>query len=89
MTTTPESIRAALFDALAGIAPDADPSALTGGERFRDALDLDSMDFLALMRAMHERTGVDVPESAYGELDTLDRIVAWFAARVAMGRGTL
>jgi len=76
-----DHVRATLFDALGGIAPDADPSALSGDELFRDALDLDSMDFLALMRAMSERLGVDVPESAYGELDTLDRIVAWFAAR--------
>lgn len=81
MTSNPDTIRDTLFDALAGIAPDADPAVLTGDELFRDALDLDSMDFLALMRAMHERTGIDVPESAYGELDTLDRIIAWFVAR--------
>ncbi len=81
MTPTPDTVRAILFDALAGIAPDADPGGLAGDAPFREALDLDSMDFLALMQAMHERLGVDVPESAYSELDTLDHIVAWFAAR--------
>ena len=45
-----------IIDVLAGIAPEADFAALPGKAQLRDELDLDSMDFLNFVAALHERT---------------------------------
>ena len=64
-------------DILAGIAPEADVTALNGEAPLRETLDLDSMDFLNFITALHERTGRAIPESDYPKLFTLDGIVAY------------
>jgi acyl carrier protein len=74
-------IRSAIFEALADIAPEADPASVRGDEDFRLALDLDSMDFLNMVIALHERLGVDIPEADYPKLATLDGAVAYLAAK--------
>jgi acyl carrier protein len=62
---------------LSGIAPEADFSSLRDQEELREALDLDSMDFLNFITALHERTGVDIPEPDYGQLSTLRGVIAY------------
>jgi acyl carrier protein len=51
----------------------------------REALDIDSMDFLNFVTAMHRRLGINVPETDYGKLATLDKAVAYFEAKLAEG----
>jgi len=46
----------------------------------QEALDLDSIDFLNLVIALHERTGLEIPEKDYPQLATLDGCVAYLAA---------
>ncbi len=60
-----------ICDILRGIAPEADPDSLADDEDMREALDLDSMDFMNFVVALHERTGIDVPEADYPKLRTL------------------
>jgi acyl carrier protein len=74
-------IRALVLDVLGGIAPEADPATLADEDDLRETLDLDSMDFLNLVTALHERTGIDIPERDYPELFTLKGAVAFLAAR--------
>ncbi|GGG36206.1 hypothetical protein GCM10010964_25140 [Caldovatus sediminis] len=62
---------------LAGIAPEAELSAVAGDADLREALDLDSMDFLNFVAALHERTGRPIPEADYPKLSTLDGVVAY------------
>lgn len=83
---TPETLRRHIFEALAEIAPEADPQALRGAVPLRDQLDLDSMDFLNLLIGVHQRTGVEIPEADYGKLATLDQLVAYLEARQPPGR---
>jgi len=71
-------IRALVADVLGGIAPEADLASVRDDEDLRLAFDLDSMDFLNLVVGLHERTGVDVPETDYPRLFTLGGIVAYF-----------
>ena len=49
--------------------------------RLRQDLELDSLDFLRVLETIAERTGVDVPESAYGEVATVGGLVGYLAAR--------
>lgn len=75
MTAT--EIKSMICDVLSGIAPEADLSAADDDEDLREALDLDSMDFLNFVIALHERTGVDIPEADYPRLRTLDGAIAY------------
>lgn len=72
---------AAVAAAIAEIAPEADLASVAGGRRMRDELDLDSIDFLSLVQRLCDTTGVDIPESDYGAVGTLDELVAYVAAR--------
>jgi acyl carrier protein len=71
-------IKALVAEVLGGIAPEADLGTIGDDEDMRLALDLDSMDFLNMIVGLHERTGVDVPESDYPKLFTLAGIVDYF-----------
>jgi acyl carrier protein len=69
--------RTMICDILRGIAPETDPESLADDEDMREALDLDSMDFMNFVVALHERTGLDIPEADYPELRTLAGATAY------------
>ena len=69
---TQAEARSLIIDVLGGIAPEADFAALPGNAQLRDELDLDSMDFLNFIAALHDRTKRDIPEADYPRLSTLD-----------------
>jgi acyl carrier protein len=79
---TPDEIRAAVLRAVASVAPEADLATLAGNADVREQLDLDSVDFLNVLVAIHDAVGVDIPEVDYPKLSTLDACVAYLAARV-------
>jgi acyl carrier protein len=68
---------------LAEFAPEADIDALDPRAPVQEALDLDSMDFLNAMIAIHEETGVDIPEADYSQVTTIEGIVRYVSERVA------
>ncbi len=76
---TRDDAKTAIWEILAGVAPEADPATVAGDEDLREALDLDSMDFMNFVVALHERTGIDIPEADYPKLRTLDAAVAYLA----------
>lgn len=80
--TEPE-IKQIVLDLLRRIAPEADLSRLNPDENLRDALEIDSFDFLNLLIGVSERVGVEVPESNYGQLSTLNALTAYLARRTA------
>ena len=78
---TAEDIRATILEQLKRIAPEIDAGSIEPGTSLRDQLDLDSMDFLNLVTAIHDRLGIDIPEADYPRLYTLDGAVAYLASR--------
>ena len=62
---------------LGNIAHEANLASLDPKADFREALDIDSMDFLNLVAAIHRRLGVNVPETDYRKLFTLNDAVAY------------
>lgn len=66
-----------VVDVLATIAPEADFDTLRRDLPLRDQLDIDSMDYLNFMIALNERTGIEIPESDYGRLTTIDECVEY------------
>lgn len=75
-------VRGAVLAALARIAPEVDPATLKGAVPLREQVDIDSMDFLNLVIDLHRELGIDIPESDYGKLSTLDDMVSYLGTRL-------
>ena len=84
---TAGEVRRAVLSALGEIAPEADLGSLRDDVGFREQLDLDSMDLLNFVVALHERLGVDIPEADYPKLSTLSRCVEYVGGRQSRERG--
>ncbi len=76
-----DAIRATILDTLSSIAPEIDPAGIAPDKPLRDQVDLDSMDFLNVIIRLHEVLGIDIPESDYASLATLDGAVDYLARR--------
>ena len=77
----PANIRSEVFAALRGIAPEVDPATLRGDRLLRDEVDLDSMDWLRFLSALHQRLGVNIPETDYQQLSSLDALLSYLQQR--------
>ncbi len=77
---TRDELRATVLRVLGNIAPEADLAALHPDIGFRDQLDLDSMDVLNFVVGLHTALGVDIPETDYPQLATLDACVDYLDA---------
>ena len=77
-----QALAARVLQLVTGIAPDVDPATVLPGIDFRDQFDFDSMDTLNFAIALNRELGVDVPEADYSQLASLDKCVAYLAARL-------
>lgn len=76
-------IRRQVLEELQRIAPELEPEQLRGDRPLRNEVDLDSMDWLRLLSALHKRLRVNIPEADYRRLDSLDALVEYLALRHA------
>ena len=83
---TRDEIRAAVLATLGTIAPEADLATLADDTALRDELDLDSMDFLNFVIALHDALRVEIPESDYPRLATLNGCIEYLSAQETHGR---
>lgn len=72
-----------VISALSEIAPEIEPGELQSSEPLRDQVDLDSMDWLNFLIEISRKFGVDIPESEYVNMRTIDNIVEYLAQSVA------
>jgi len=79
-------IRTVLQEELGNIAPEMDLQKLDPTADLREALDIDSMDFLNFVVAVHHRLGVDIPELDYPNLVTLDRAVTYLKGKLGVSK---
>ena len=79
---TPAEIREEVLDILTDIAPDEDLSQLDDEQRFREQLELDSMDFLDIAMELRKRYRVQIPEDDYINLASLASTVAYLEPRM-------
>ncbi len=84
MTTPSQAdVRQTVLRLLGEIAPEADLALLRPDRNVREQLDLDSMDFLNFIVALHKQFGIEIPESAYPELTTIDGCVTFIRNKLA------
>jgi len=74
---TETEIRALAAEVLAGIAPEADLATVGDDEDLRDALDLDSMDFMNFVIGVSQATGRKIPDADTPRRHTLRSLVAY------------
>lgn len=79
----PQTLYQSVIDTLRRIAPELSADDIKTAMPLREQVDLDSMDWLNFLVALHEKLGVDIPESDYAKLVTLDDLVAYLGANVA------
>jgi acyl carrier protein len=65
------------------IAPEIELNQLDPALDLRDQIDLDSMDILNLAIAIHEATGIDIPEADYPQMASINGCVGYLRTRVA------
>jgi acyl carrier protein len=75
-------LRSAVLQTLGEIAPEVDLSRLDPKVSFREALDIDSMDQLNFVIALHRKLGVEVPERDYPKLETLAGCIDYLSRRM-------
>jgi acyl carrier protein len=78
-----EELADLVLGALASVAPESEGQPIEPDADFREQMDLDSMDFLNLIIALHEATGIDIPEKDYPQLASLNGCVDYLAERLA------
>ena len=80
---TETELRERLLAILGGIAPEARELEIDPEQSFRDQLDIDSMDFLNFVTAVHKQLGVPIPELDYPRLASLNGAVHYLLAKLA------
>ena len=72
-----QELRDVVIRALTEVAPDVDPTTIEADTDLTEQLDIDSMDFLNIIVAIHEQTGIEIPERDYPKLSTLNDAIAY------------
>lgn len=80
---TEAEIKKQIFNGLADIAPEVDCEDLDADENLREELDIDSYDFLSLLVGLNDSLGVEIPESDYEKLVSLNDLVGYLAERLS------
>jgi acyl carrier protein len=78
-------LRTRVVEVIKSVAPEVEEGELRADRPLRDQVDLDSMDWLNVLVAMHEKLKVDIPEADYRKLVTLDDIVGYLRDKLARG----
>lgn len=78
-----EEAMTAVKESLSHVVPGAEVESLTPDAKFRDALELDSIDFLSFVEDLAARTGCRIDEDDYARLTTLADSTDLIASRAA------
>ena len=78
-----EELARRVLELVTEIAPDVDAATVIPAIDFRDQFDFDSMDTLNFAIALHRELGIEVPETEYARLASLDKCLEYLAPRVS------
>lgn len=79
---TEGDIIAVIKDELGRLAPEVDFDAADRNRPIQQEFDIDSMDFLNFITALHLRLGVNVPEADYAKVATISGAQDYLSARL-------
>lgn len=75
---TKEELQDMIVKEILQIAPDVEEDEIEVGENIQRSLEIDSFDFLKILTAMHEKTGVEVPEADYAQVGSVSEMASYF-----------
>jgi acyl carrier protein len=78
---TADQILAVIRDELGRLAPEIDFDTADRNRPIQQEFDIDSMDFLNFITALHERLGVNVPEADYAKVATIVGATAYLVEK--------
>lgn len=70
-------LKTLILEELSNIAPEIEADEVPLDQDMREALELDSMDFLNLVIAVSKRTQVAIPEADYAKVLTLNAMISY------------
>lgn len=82
---TPEEARQLIFEVLADIAPEVDPSGVDDDRDLTEQLDLDSMDYLTWMIGINQATDIEIPQRDVSRFITISGGVDYLVERSRAG----
>ncbi|MFN9958259.1 MAG: acyl carrier protein [bacterium] len=71
-----------ILEGIHQIAPEAELESLQDDAEFRRELEIDSFDFLRLLVFVNERLKVDFPETDYGGLTSVSKLVSYVSRKL-------
>lgn len=74
-------IQSAIYTALGEIAPEIEGAKLKADRPLREQAEIDSFDFLNFLIRLHELTGVEIPETAYADVESIDALANYIATQ--------
>ena len=77
-----QALRTEVLNTLNDIAPEVDVDTLVDDQPLRNQVYLDSMDWLNFLIGLHKKLGVEIPESDYAQLTTLERVLDYLKSRL-------
>lgn len=84
MTMTEAELTELVKRKLYQVAPEIEGEDIAPDEPFTDQFEIDSMDLLNFVIALHKATGLDIPEADTPRLSTLEGAVAYLQGRMKM-----
>lgn len=82
---TRDKLKQAILSIIQDILPDESFATLDPNAKLRDQIGLDSMDFLDIVMELRKRYGVEVPETDYPQLATLNSCLDYLEPRIKKG----
>ncbi|MEQ9145901.1 MAG: acyl carrier protein [Parvibaculaceae bacterium] len=80
---TDEDLQKLVTEKLFTVAPEFEGETIEPETPFRDQFEIDSMDFLNFIIAVHEATGINIPEADYPQMETLKSAIAYLKQKGA------
>ena len=74
-----EALRSALLEVIDTVAPGCIPDVIDDDADIRDEMDLDSMDLLNIVAALHERLNIEIPEADIEQITSLNKAVRYLS----------
>ncbi len=79
-TMTADDALAVVTAALRQIAPDVSVADIDPRKLLQEETDIDSVDFINLVDAIHDGCGIEIPEHDFAQLATVEGIVAYLTS---------
>jgi acyl carrier protein len=76
-----QEIRQVIFKLLKNIAPDTQPEQVKPDENIRQALGIDSFDYLQFIIGLDEELSIQTAEEDYGKIETLQTLIEYIAKK--------